>query len=247
MVRHPDIHRQIVYKKTFILDQQPIDVKASITTSGLDNHTCNNRRKRHPYDVDVNRSLCSVTASIFLNRTYNQEPENVNHPPVMEGMSVSYAMSQYIRVGNQTSNTTDTVPSNFNTSRPHAVADNGDYRYDICEATTCTDGPCVSDDYANDGIAHLANTSIRQTSNHTNHTAGASCTFEPFFALDSDHIYSPFSYIRVWFSFHTGTPRPDAGWRGGPYHVWCPPELRRFLKEAPVTIQMTHWIDTPPS
>jgi hypothetical protein len=208
IVYHPDVEYYRHVRSVRWLEHQTIYITTTVHFENRNNSHC----YPSPLFMLTNESghvpaPCRVVANINMHRAFREHVHHLVHPRVMEGLSVSYGMSQYF-LRDHAINSSRSFPDTFNVSG-RSIVDGNDLRYDVCEARHCSlvRGNCTDMSVSAFGA--------NQTFNATVDDIFAQCTFHPFHSSTTE---SPYIYVRAWFKFDVGTPVDPSNWRSGPYN-----------------------------
>lgn len=233
LVFFPDINHYSQVNVSKQLDCQYIYVNSSLKMLTNQNNTCQPN------------GGCLAIAEIDLVRKMNcQADDHWNHSRVLTGISVSYAVSQIIQMGEN--RTLTNYPTDFNVSRRTPVHYGSDHRYDICQAKKCNiqTNNCTDNLSKNQRLMDDLQIHIQQNATADIDHIKASCAFEPFSFVDG--IGSPFIFVQTWFKYDSGEPAPNSTWRANAHDGWwCPPTIREKLQKVGSTVQVRRRLQIP--
>lgn len=179
-------------------------------TSGTDNTTDSPGIPSHAFSGQS----CEFIADVHIARTTENgvndaSPDHEDHVELLQEMHVEYAMSQYAQQGENLSVVNAaSKPGDFNCAT-EGVDDGGDMRYDVCWARVCgPDSGLLNADCTDDsGGITISGINLLQQQTSTEALVQGNCSFNVF-AMDNAELttpsYSPYAYVRAWFSWDDG-------------------------------------------
>lgn len=233
LVFFPDINHYSQVNVSKQLDCQYIYVNSSLKMMTDKDNTCK-----------PNGGCLAIAEIDLVRKTNCNHHDHWNHSRVLTGMSVSYAVSQIIQIGENRSTTN--YPIDFNVSRRTPALYGNDYRYDICQAKKCNiqTNNCTDNESKNQMLMDHTGIHIQQNNTANTDHIKASCAFEPFSFTDG--IESPFIFVQTWFKYDDGHVAPNSTWRANAHDGWwCPPNIREKLKKAGIITQVRRRLQIP--